>query len=239
MDRIEQLELELSNLTRPEPIIYRGLDGTQARAVAQHNKQVKVAYTTAVKKLRQELKGLIKIKSKEPRIPVVPLTTEEKFWLRVDKTPGFGRDGDCWKWTGSKDENGYGKMRFGRQFKEIRASRYSYELHKEPLGELLACHTCDNPPCVNPDHLFAGTYRDNLYDMIAKGRYRGAPRGSLNKISKLTEIQVLEIKRLMTEGVSQNTLARQFGVSRSCIADSAQKKKWAWLSEDTYQVEEP
>lgn len=74
----------------------------------------------------------------------------------------------CWIWD-TQQKHGYGQLRaFGKLY---RAHRFSYELHFGPIPEgLFVCHKCDNPPCVNPDHLFLGTAKDNIQDMIAKGR---------------------------------------------------------------------
>lgn len=76
---------------------------------------------------------------------------------------------NCWLWMGGKNRRGYGKFQNG--YKTIIASRMAYELFKGPLEDKkLVCHTCDNPPCVNPDHLWLGTNRDNQLDSIKKGR---------------------------------------------------------------------
>lgn len=86
---------------------------------------------------------------------------EERFWEHVEKRPGDG----CWEWTGGKTPDGYGG------FDGHRAHRFSYTLvHGFLLPSLCVCHKCDNPSCVRPDHLFAGTRTDNMRDMVAKGR---------------------------------------------------------------------
>lgn len=95
-----------------------------------------------------------------------------RFWEKVDKTP------TCWIWRGTKVRSGYGQHRLDVTV-AIAAHRFSYELHYgkitghvagDPELELCVCHTCDNPSCVNPEHLFVGTDKDNIHDMIRKGR---------------------------------------------------------------------
>jgi len=93
-------------------------------------------------------------------------TAEERFWSRVNKTDA------CWLWTGYRDPNGYGSL--GVDCKNRLAHRFSFELHNGaiPAG-LFICHKCDVPSCVNPNHLFAGTQKENMMDCSRKGR---APR---------------------------------------------------------------
>jgi hypothetical protein len=97
-------------------------------------------------------------------------TMKEQFWANVDRT------GNCWLWTACRDRYGYGRLSAeGRRYK---AHRASWELHFGPIPEGKGVlHSCDNPPCVRPDHLFLGTQVDNIRDMIAKGRYVNGFKG--------------------------------------------------------------
>lgn len=90
---------------------------------------------------------------------------EERFWSYVLKLPN-----GCWEWQGGKVRYGYGG--FHDENHRLRfAHRYSWEMHNGPIPKgLFVCHTCDNPPCINPAHLFIGTPKDNTQDMIRKGR---------------------------------------------------------------------
>lgn len=97
-------------------------------------------------------------------------SVEERFWSFVEKSEG------CWTWVGMIGTTGYGQFWDGHHLSK--AHRFSYRLHKGELpSELHVCHSCDNPLCVNPAHLWLGTDADNLRDMWAKGRgWRGGSR---------------------------------------------------------------
>jgi hypothetical protein len=129
----------------------------------------------------------------------------------------------CWNWTAGKDKNGYGQFSPYRR-QNMRAHRASYELHREPIPEgLCVCHRCDNPSCINPDHLFLGTNAENTADRQAKGRQRYAI-GSACGRAKLTEEEVSVI--LAAEGVTHRKLADRFGVTQSTISEIRSRKIW-------------
>lgn len=95
-----------------------------------------------------------------------------RFWSKVDKNGPVMpyMNTPCWVWQGQRDRKGYGRFYFGSTGR-VAAHRLAYELENGPvLNELFACHHCDNPPCVNPDHIFPGTNLDNSMDAIKKGR---------------------------------------------------------------------
>lgn len=96
-------------------------------------------------------------------------TVAERFWKKVDRSGG---DLACWPWIGSRQPNGYGKVRVQAiRTAPLQAHRVAWELsHGEIPHGLWVLHRCDNPPCCNPSHLFLGTPKDNTTDMVGKGR---------------------------------------------------------------------
>lgn len=143
--------------------------------------------------------------------------------IRIDSETG------CWNWTASKNNGGYGRIRFRN--KEKLAHRASYEVHRGQIPEgLNVCHRCDNPACINPDHLFVGTQAENAADMVAKGR---APipnlRGSAHANAKLTEADIVAIRA--AKGVTLRELGEQYGVNGSTISWIRTGKGWAHVSE--------
>ena len=95
-------------------------------------------------------------------------TLWRRFWAKVDKSPGLGPNGDCWHWTARVDGRGYGEIKIAGKYSK--AHRLSLFGPDGMADTRFACHRCDNPRCVRPDHLFAGTYLENIQDMNNKGR---------------------------------------------------------------------
>jgi hypothetical protein len=128
----------------------------------------------------------------------------------------------CWEWTAYKEVHGYGVVGFKRKAKL--AHRVSYELHRGeiPAG-MFVCHRCDNPSCVNPDHLFIGSQVENMADMAAKGR---APKGEAHSCAKLTERDVLAIKE--AAGTNE-TIAAKYGVGPSQVSRIKLGQTWKHL----------
>lgn len=145
---------------------------------------------------------------------------EQRFWSKVDKRG----DGECWEWTANRHQKGYGTMRVER--KVLKAHRISYELHHGPVPDgLHVLHRCDNPPCVNPAHLWAGTNAENVADKEAKGR-GGQPKGSKHHGATLTEEQVIMMRRLHEGGMKQKDLVTQFGVEKSRVSAIIRRRIW-------------
>lgn len=207
------------------------------------------------------------------------------FWDCVDKSP---HPKGCWIWIGQTNSDGYG--RFVVRKKSISAHRITCRMKHGPLGEgVCACHTCDNPSCVNPDHLFPGTKLDNARDRESKGRgnkptgdkhwmkrspekikrgedhwaarmperYRRGdnhparlhpermcrgdrhpkrlrpelnPRGEKHPLARLTETQVIEIRRIRDERVlTLQQIADKFGMTKSSIEKIVHRKQWTHI----------
>ena len=140
------------------------------------------------------------------------------FWDRVTKTDS------CWTWNGSKTSGGYGSVTYEGKFTVCH--RVSWELTNGPIPNgLRVLHKCDNPPCVNPDHLFLGTQADNMRDAYRKGRVM-IRRGSDTIWSKLTEEDIPAIRCMYGEGFTQAAIARQFGVATDTIWDVTHGRTW-------------
>lgn len=137
---------------------------------------------------------------------------------------------DCHYWIGALGrKHGYGCF-FIREKgnrdnrKQYKAHRLMYEFYKGPIGDKHVLHKCDNPRCVNPDHLFLGTHQDNMQDKVAKGR---AVCGSKHPDAKLTPKQVLEIRQLYMEGDhTTRSLGTKYGVNSRHIHNIITGKKW-------------
>lgn len=164
-------------------------------------------------------------------------TIEERFWEKVKKTD------TCWIWTGSKRNKGYGAFSYtvGGRLIQGRAHRYSYELHKGAIRPgYFVLHKCDNPACVNPDHLFLGTNEDNIRDMLKKGRHIAGgthcgdegdwKRGTKHHAAKLTEEDVRELRRLHATGEwSYSQLGKRFQIGPSAAYKIVKRLLWRHL----------
>jgi ribosome-binding protein aMBF1 (putative translation factor) len=137
--------------------------------------------------------------------------------------------GGCWLWLGNKHKQGYGKISVNGR--AVMAHRVSYEMNcsEIPLG-MMVCHKCDNPKCVNPDHLFLGSAQDNMTDKIMKGRHRGARRGESHHLAKLNKDQVMAIRDKYRDGnIFQRELASQYGVSQALINRIINNSVWSYV----------
>lgn len=152
----------------------------------------------------------------------------KSFWQRVSKSSN-----GCWEWTGSKDSDGYGKIRYwsGQKRKYTRAHRFSWLLYFGVIGDLCVLHKCDNPACCNPFHLFLGTRADNNADCIRKGRANpGRQHGETNPSAKLTSEAVRSIRVECSGGSMQKALAKKYGVTPTTIYQIVHRRIWKHLT---------
>lgn len=150
----------------------------------------------------------------------VPGNEAERFWSKIKL-----KENGCWDFSSNQDKNGYGRFKCGSKgmWKNRRAHRIMYEkIHGEIPTGLLILHSCDNPSCVNPLHLSAGTAKENTHDMISRGR-----RGCGN--AKLSNQNVIEIKTQLSNGVPSNDVANSFGVNPTTIGLIKNGRSWKHL----------
>lgn len=147
----------------------------------------------------------------------------DRFWSKVDQR---GPD-ECWEWTAYRKPSGYGQFTLTKGV-FITASRVSLALTMPLMAGVVACHRCDNPPCVNPAHLFTGTQRDNTEDCISKGRGNRA-RGEDTYSSRLTEADVLAIRAEPERFGMYRELGRRYGVDGNTIRAVRNGTRWTHL----------
>ena len=125
----------------------------------------------------------------------------------------------CWEWQGYCTNDGHGL------FARTTAHRWFYQhIHNKLLDpNIFVCHICDNPPCVNPSHLFEGTPQQNVDDMIQKGRQKNSHKGIKHPNSRLTEQQVLAIRN---DGRRPAVIAREYGITLVHLLNIKNKKVW-------------
>ena len=149
----------------------------------------------------------------------------DRFHDKVSPEPNSG----CWIWSGAVKELGYGVIGLGhREDGTEKAHRVAYRLYKGNIPDGMAIlHSCDNPSCVNPAHLSAGTLKDNMQDCVRKGRnFIPDNRGEKASWAKLTRDAVAHIRAKLMTGVEY---ARMYGVSKSAIYEIWRGKNWASL----------
>ncbi len=147
--------------------------------------------------------------------------------VRFRQYVGPTTEAGCVLWIGCKNIDGYGKIDCRVRKRMVGAHRVAYELAHGPIPDgLHVLHRCDNPPCVNVEHLFLGTQADNNADMDAKGR-RVSSHGERHRSAKLTEDLVREIRRRYSAGgISQPALAAEFGIDKAGICRLLNRKNW-------------
>lgn len=162
-----------------------------------------------------------------------PVPTEKRFWAKVDKR----RPNECWEWKAFRDKQGYGSVWDSERGRMAAAHRMAFELtygslpQKAPgtMGAVgtVVCHTCDNPPCVNPAHLFAGTQADNNADKVSKGR-QPSNAGERNPKAKLTAVDIRAIRRGFTGSHGEKmAIARKWSISSGHVSKILAGDVWS------------
>ena len=143
-----------------------------------------------------------------------------RFLRKVEKK-------DCWLWKGGKLKTGYGIHNFG--YRSIGAHRAAWVIFNGPIPDgLLVCHKCDNPQCVNPDHLFVGTAQENHQDRAKKGR--SADRhGEKHPCNKFLDEDIVRIRKMHKEGIGQVEIANIYRVTPSTISLIVNHKRWSHI----------
>ena len=156
-------------------------------------------------------------------------STDDPRRIEARFARNFHNGSGCWEWIGTAGKDGRGVIHYrGRQ---QLASRVSYQLHRGPIPDgLFVCHTCDNPRCVNPAHLWLGTATDNHRDMREKGRQSNKRcRGSEHGRALLSESQVKEIRSLRTSGMTLRIIGQRFGVSPQTVCAISKRRIWTHI----------
>jgi HNH endonuclease len=153
--------------------------------------------------------------------------TRDIEWLRarVEIDPETG----CWNWTGVVNHRGYGRYHYTTDSRVINGSAHRLALElalgRPLIEDMNACHTCDNPPCCNAEHLFEGTTDDNQQDCRNKGRARWRAHED-HGMAKLKNEDIPEILAACAAGESQTSCAKRYGVSQPTISRIWNRKGW-------------
>lgn len=141
------------------------------------------------------------------------------LWNNVQKTDG------CWNWTKGLNKDGYASIRVGPT--SVLAHRAAFFLRFRYIDiSGCVCHSCDNPRCCNPEHLFLDDHKGNMGDMKAKGRRKNINSGEKNGRAKLTTDSAKEIRKLFSEGLTKTELAKRFNVGNSTIGRVCNGENW-------------
>lgn len=155
------------------------------------------------------------------------LDAKTRFMLKTTISKRLYSGTPCIEWSGFRRSKGYGHFWLNGGCRSSHRASWVLFNGKIPRGAQVL-HHCDNPPCVNPDHLFIGSNTSNVADKMSKNRHR-APRGEEQGLSKLTDKKVIKIRELRNKRVTLRRLADKFKVSPSTIAQVVTRKTWRHL----------
>ncbi|HWI05050.1 MAG TPA: HNH endonuclease [Acidimicrobiales bacterium] len=157
---------------------------------------------------------------------VLPHRTSRLLPYLMECVRSRDRSTGCWRWENSCSPAGYGQIRVGYDLRLVSHIALEADGKPRPSPEQSALHSCDNPPCFNPDHLRWGTQQENSDDKLERGR---SNRGERHGMAKLTADDVREIRRRVAAGEMQKSLVPIFGVSGGTISRVVLRKDWGWL----------
>lgn len=149
----------------------------------------------------------------------VRASVKESLRERFERV-GWTEEGACWLWNGRRDRIGYGVLDYQNRTELAHRIAYTARIGPIPEGHVVR-HTCDNPPCVNPEHLLLGTQRENMNDMTERFRFH----------AKLSEKQIQDIRKLFQVGVTQTRIAEHFGVHQSQISRIVRGRAWIYVGD--------
>lgn len=152
-------------------------------------------------------------------------TPQQAFWNYA--TPG--KPDDCWLWQGYTEKNGYGRARF--RGKRYAAHRLGWELHFGPIPEgMNVLHKCDVRNCINPQHWFLGTAKDNMQDKMSKGRGKGMfKKGETHPNTKINKTVVIDIRKQFSQGQKVTAIAKRLGISYSIVWHIVHYHSWTHI----------
>lgn len=188
--------------------------------------------TTLASSLKsRQIQSVFRVRAKMTKEDREQDKTNSRFFRKIQKTSS-----GCWFWLGRKCRQGYGSFRLNGKIEKAHRASYilNWKLEKIPDG-VYVCHTCDNPSCVNPEHLFLGTAKENMQDCKSKGRLMSPARiaaqtrGEERYNAKLTEADAIKVHEMFSAGISKAEIARHFRVSYSCTNNIILGVSWKHL----------
>jgi len=141
----------------------------------------------------------------------------------------------CMNWTGHVGQNGYGQIGVGSRRDGTGRAEYAHRLSAHLFkgfdlnSPLCVLHKCDNPRCINPDHLFIGTHADNRVDCVSKGRHN-PPVGERGGLSKLTDDDVRDIRRFRANGAQIKDIAKEYGLCCATVGEAVRRQTWKHIA---------
>jgi hypothetical protein len=163
-----------------------------------------------------------KLRVSEDTMAHKAVSFQARFFSNIETIP----ETSCHWWSGGVTGNGYGTLWCNDRKRHIGAHRASYEIHFGEIPDgVIVCHKCDNPLCVNPEHLFLGTHSDNSQDRDNKGRGNRA-LGEASTSSKITDVIVHQARDMYDEGYSQVDITRTLGIKRGNVFKIVHRQTW-------------